>query len=370
MTETIIRNPEFDYLFEDTKSKFNTSDNPEFMDILKESFSKTGNIKSIPTSGDILEAEYLGLSDDQYVFYVNGLKDDIRVDVKPSETKYLGDIEKGEKFDIAINMVNSDSNFLIKGSVSELYESRAHETLQSMDNDTPVFAEIISLNPTGYEVEVLYNGVSLKAFMPKTLAGVNRLSEPESIVGEKFEVMVESYSEQRGTYVVSRKAYLQSLIPEAVKQLEYGVAYNGIVTGTAPFGVFVQLNECLTGMIYKTNINPDWQDRIHEIDTGFEIDFYIKEVIKEKGKNNYKIILTQILRQTVWDTIEKGQVIEGRIKDIKHFGALVELDDETMGLIHTSEIEKSGMGLSKGQDVDVRVLSFDRSTRKIELSLR
>jgi len=46
------------------------------------------------------------------------------------------------------------------------------------------------------------------------------------------------------------------------------------------------------------------------------------------------------LRETIWDNIRNGQELDGVIKEVKPFGALVILDDETMGLIHTSEIEK------------------------------
>jgi ribosomal protein S1 len=158
--------------------------------------------------------------------------------------------------------------------------------------------------------------------MPNTLAGINKLYDPTSIIGETFQVMIESFSEYEGTYIVSRRKYLQSLIPEEVSLLEFNTPY-GRVTGTTPFGVFVEFNDCLTGMIHKANVVEEWQNRISEIKPGQEIEFYIKEIIKNK------IILTQVLRETLWDT-KNGQVIEGRVKDVKQFGALIILDNETI----------------------------------------
>ena len=160
--------------------------------------------------------------------------------------------------------------------------------------------------------------------MPNTLAGINKLYDPNSIVGQTFEVMIESYAEQEGTYIVSRRKYLQSLIPTAIKQLKYGEVYSGHVTGTTPFGVFVEFNECLTGMIHKANVNPEWQEKLTSIKPGFNIEFYIKEVIKDK------IILTQILRETLWDNIKNGQTLSGVVRETKQFGTLVSLDDETV----------------------------------------
>jgi small subunit ribosomal protein S1 len=145
--------------------------------------------------------------------------------------------------------------------------------------------------------------------------------------------------------------------------LTTGEVYNGNVTGTTPFGIFVEFNDCLTGMIHKANVNPDWQEKLTEVKPGFEIDFYVKEIIKDK------IILTQILRETLWDTIKNGQVLDGKIKDVKQFGVLVSLDEETMGLIHTSEVEKIGKKFTSVQEVKIKVLAVDRQNRKIFLTL-
>jgi ribosomal protein S1 len=362
MTETTIGNPDLDYLFDETSTKlrFKKNLNTE-LGKLYESISL-----HIPQKGDIVSAEYQGIFSNQHIFSVAGYKDDIRVENRPSESKYLKNLEVGDFVDVLI--ANIDNNhFYIKGSIAELYETRAHQNLKSLEEGTSVTANVKSLNPAGYDVELLHGGVTLPGFMPNTLAGINKLFDPNSIVGQTFEVMIESYAEQEGTYIVSRRKYLQTLIPEAVKNLEYGVTYDGHVTGTTPFGVFVEFNECLTGMIHKANINPDWQERINEIKPGFEITFYIKEIIKDR--NYPKLILTQILRETLWDTIKNGQVIQGTVKDVKPFGTLVNLDEETVGLIHTSEMEKLKKRFEQNQEINVKVLSVDRNTRKIFLTL-
>lgn len=321
----------------------------------------------MPKKGKVVSAEYLGTTSDQYIFNLFGIKDYIRVDKKPQESKYLKNSEVGDVIDVLITNIDH-SNFYIKGSLSDLYESRAHADLKSLEEGSPVKATVLSINPAGYDIEVLHGGATLPGFMPNTLAGINKLHDPESIIGETFDVMIESYAENEGTYIVSRRKYLQSLIPEAINELDYEVAYTGHVTGTTRFGVFVEFNNCLTGMIHQANINPEWKDRISEIKPGFEIDFYIKEVIKQRGRDP-KIILTQVLRETLWDNIRIGQELDGVIKDVKPFGALVILDDETMGLIHTSEIEKLKRSFESGQEVKVKVLSVDRQSRKIFLTV-
>ena len=363
MTETTIGNEDFDLMYEDDSFKSKKRKMTKEWQQMAALYEAT--LADMPKAGQVVCAEFQGKRNDHYVFSVVGFKDDVRVDARPSESKYLKNSEKGDMIDVLIMNVNHD-DFYIKGSIASLYETMAHKNLKSLEEGESVKAHIVSINPAGYDVEIIHGGVVLPAFMPNTLAGINKLFDQESIVGETFEVMIESYAEKEGTYIVSRRKYLQSLIPDEVKKLTYDQSYTGHVTGTTPFGVFVEFNECLTGMIHKANINPEWQDKIQEIKPGFQIEFYIKEIIKDRG--NYKIILTQILRETLWDTISNGQVIDGTVKAVKQFGTLVNLDEETVGLIHTSEMDKINRKFSSGDNVKVKVLAVDRMSRKIFLT--
>ena len=354
----LIGNPELEFLFEENSFKNQKRTEAEIE--LSKLYEKT--FVQMPKPGQVVQAKYSEHSKNQIVFSVPGFKDDIRIDNRLSESKYLKNTNLGDIIDVLITDVNHD-DFYIRGSVSALYENRAHQTLKSLKEGESVTAKVKSLGPAGYDIEISRGGVTLPGFMPNTLAGINKLFDQNSIVGQTFEVMIESYADQEGTYIVSRRKYLQSLIPEAMKELQFKNIYTGHVTGTTPFGVFVEFNECLTGMIHKANVHPDWQSRLSDIKPGFEIEFYIKEIVKDK------IILTQILRETLWDTIKNGKVLHGVVKDTKRFGTLVSLDEETVGLIHTSEMEKVGKRFEQGQEIKVKVLSVDRSSRKIFLTV-
>lgn len=320
-------------------------------------------VMEMPNRGDVVNAIYGGLYGDYHIFSVSTFKDDIYVENKPSEVRYLDSISIGESVDVVVSRVNHN-DFFISGSLSDLYESKVHEGLE---DNMVVTAYIRSINPAGYDVDVHRSGIVLPAFMPNTLAGINKLHDPSSIVGQTFEVFIESYAEKEGTYIVNRKKYLQTLIPEEASKLSYGVLYTGHVTGTTPFGVFVEFNNCLTSMIHKVNLLEELQNNITDIKPGTEIQFYVKELFKERGR--HKIILTQVIRETLWDTISIDQVIDGTVKDVKTFGALISLDDETVGLIHNNELERSKKNYTVGSKIRVKINSFDRMTRKILLGL-
>lgn len=314
-----------------------------------------------PVAGEVSNLTYLGVTEEFFIFD-GGFKDYVRIENRPNEAKYFKNTNVGDQVDVLIVSVD-EMNYFIKGSLVELYENKARKSLIDLDDTVPVDAFVRELTPAGYNVDILFEGVTLAGFMPNTLAGINKLSTPESIVGKTFLVMIESFSKDEGTYIVSRRKYLQTLIPDAIKDLEYNVVYTGIVTGTTQFGIFVEFKDCLTGMIHKTNINPELLEQYDQVVPGLEIEFFIKEIIREK------IILTQVVRDSLWDTIRVGQIIPGKVRDMKSFGALVILDEETNGLIHTSELEKTSRKLNSGDEVRVRIIAIDRMSRKIFLTL-
>lgn len=313
-----------------------------------------------PSVGEIINAAYVGETSSHLLFDAY-FKDYIRINNRVYESKFLKNTKIGDKIDVLIINVD-EKNFMIEGSISTIYENKVHDNLKALPYESCIMGIIREMAPAGYWVDIVYQGVTINGFMPNTLAGINRLHDPESIVGMEMNLMIESYSKDEGTYIVSRKRYLQSLIPEAIKELEYKKKYTGHITGTTEFGAFVEFNECLTGMIHKSNINPIYIDKLSEIQPGTEVDFYIKEIIKDK------IILTQTQKKSLWDTIEIGQVLSGIVKENKQFGTLVTLDDETIGLIHISELEKFEELPKNGQTIKVKIIAIDRQNRKIFLT--
>ncbi|MCB1713103.1 MAG: 30S ribosomal protein S1, partial [Candidatus Riesia sp.] len=239
----------------------------------------------------------------------------------------------------------------------------------------PLLAMVTEMKPAGFMLDIEMDNVIVNAFMPTTLAGINKLTDDQKdeIIGQKIYVMLETLQMDKGIYVVSRKKYLKTLIKDELKKLKEefdknrNVIYDGTVTGTTPFGIFVEFNKCLTGMIHRYNVNEQWtgDDKWGDIKPGMVIQFYVKDIIVKKQK----VILTQILRESLWDTIKKDKVMDGTVYDIKSFGVLVKLDEETNGLIQSSYLNKNNVNLSIGHNVKVRVLNVIKDDRKIYLGI-
>jgi len=316
--------------------------------------------------GATIEGKVIKITEKDVTLDINN-KDNVIIDRKGSEERICKQLMVGQVMDVLINNV-SEQPFMIKGSISDLVRRKVDTKMKEFfENKVPIDAYVREIIPAGYMLNIDIDSINIDAFMPNTLADVNKLYNPEVLLGQNIRVMLETLQQDKGIYVVSRKRYLKTLIPEKVKSLKSHAkdkVYTGHVTGTRDFGVFVQFEECLTGMIHKANINEIFRDKLADIAPGTEIDFYVKDVIK--GGN--QIILTQTLEESLWDTVRVGDKLNGKVITVKPFGALIALDYETNGLIQTTYINKNNKSLKSGEKVDVIVISIIRDDRKIYLT--
>ena len=211
--------------------------------------------------------------------------------------------------------------------------------------------------------------------MPGSLAGINKLSDFSSIVGEEIYVVPVSFSPDRGTIVVSHRKYLQALIPTAIEELKQNIEVEreGLVTGTAKYGVFVEFNKCLTGMIHNNDLDEETLTKFksREIKPGDPIKFKVKDII-----SNNKITLTQkdVVEVNPWINISKRysipSVVEATVKSRNDYGLFINIEDGVTGLLHISEIGEETMSLfNPGDKITVQITRIDEATMKVFLKM-
>jgi len=321
--------------------------------------------------GEVVEGTIVSIDKKEIIIDIN-FKDTVFVETKTIEQNMFENLHIGDPIKVMIAEI-SDSPFYIKGSLNDILKLNISNVVKEHFNENDhFFATVKESQPAGYYLDLEVENQKVTAFMPNTLAGVNKLHDPSSIVGQRFEVMIETLEQDKGIYVVSRKKYLENLIPERIKQLkkdwikDKNKVYYGYITGTTPFGVFVEFCEYLTCMIHRYNIQEEWQtdEKWAQLKPGMAVNFYIKDIITRKNK----VISTQILRESLWDTIKVDDIIKGKVIAIKPFGALIQLDEETNGLIQNTYLQKNKIELTMGQEVEVKVTSIMKDERKINLS--
>jgi small subunit ribosomal protein S1 len=180
--------------------------------------------------------------------------------------------------------------------------------------------------------------------------------------------------------VVSRRALLERGREEQREKLWADIAEGQILTGVVrsvrDFGAFVDLGGA-DGLLHVSEMS--WT-RVQDPTTLVQPGQTVKVVVLRVDKEQRKLSLgLKQLQASPWDDIENKyplmSVINGKVTRLMDFGAFVELEPGLEGLIHISELAGHRVWrvadvVKEGQDVKVMVLSIDRDSRRIALSLK
>ena len=274
----------------------------------------------------------------------------------------------------AVLITTSKSNTHILGSISGGIKHKVFLDLRAgVESEDTAWVGVVTnmISNGGYIVNVQ----GIDCFMPGSLAGINKLHDFESIIGTEMYVVPVSFSPDRGTIVVSHRKYLQAMIPNELQAIKdnMDVEYTGNVTGSAKYGVFVEFNKCLTGMIHVNDLDEDTMPafKAREIKPGDEIKFKVKDVV-----SNTKITLTQKDNAVIspWlDIATRYQIpttVEAVIKTKKEYGLFINIEEGVTGLLHVSELDDALMDVfNPGDKITVQITRIDTESKKVFLKM-
>ena len=345
-------------IFDELKS---SEDEKQLMLLYEQSLT---NFRLSPLKDEIVNGKILSISNNIAMVDIN-CRESGYIDIKKESTEYLDYLTVGNTITAKVISTVAEKGFINLSYTDAVYQSKQKEILESINKNVAYLGEVKSLLPGGYLVTI--DGI--ETFMPGSLAGVNKLHDFEVLLGKSLYVVPINY--ERNNIVVSHRDYLHKLIPGKIEELKNGSStlIKGFVTGSTPYGIFCEFNECLTGMILASELTEDCKARhtSRQIKPGEVLEFYIKEIISNK-----KIILTQIFKEDPWDTILDNfkilSTVKGKVTTIKEYGAFIQIAEGLTGLLHSSEIE--GKKISEGSEIDVKITKIDTSTKKIFLSIK
>jgi small subunit ribosomal protein S1 len=322
-----------------------------------------------PSNGDIVSAQILSVNEKTKLAILNvGWREDAILDLEKESKEYLSHIQVGNKIDVQIEAKNPKANAYFVASYSKNIQAiKRKELFDSIGGRNAYPGKVEELIHGGYFINI--DGI--RCFMPGSLGGMNKLVNFESLLGQTIYVVPINYSKDKDYIVVSHREYLKSLVPQEVEKLIIGQKYQGFVTGTSKHGVFVEFNQCLTGLISKSDLQEDQFNSYTNglIKPGDSIEFFLKEVLEDT-----KIILSckpeTIINE--WDGIEEKykvpSVVTGKVKRIVKYGIFVELEPKIVGLLHKSQLNED-MQFEVGQEIDVKIVKIDRESKKLDFTV-
>ena len=286
----------------------------------------------------------------------------------------------GETFQMKVISMNRRRNNIVLSRRAWLETEMAEkkeEVLKTLEVGQLVKGVVKNITTFGAFVDL--GGVD--GLLHKTDMAWKRIHHPSEIVelGDEIEVQVIAIDIETEKISLGLKQKTSDPWGNVEEKYPIGSRVSGAVVNIVNYGVFVQLEEAVEGLIHvsemawtRRNVAPS---RI--VSKGEEIEAIVLEISKEDKRISLGI---KQLQPNPWEILEQkypvGTKITGRIRNLTNFGAFVEIEEGIDGLIHTSDLSWTDRGsnpqelLKEGEEVEVVVLQIDASERRVSLGLK
>ena len=290
-------------------------------------------------------------------------------EVVDEQPKYVAKVETPhDDFDWSIDKRNVST---YNKAEREKYDSVYDNTFVQINDGEIINGSVVGLTKTDVVINIGFKSdglISLNEF--RDLTNLN--------VGDEVEVMVVEKEDRQGHLNLSRKsARIFRAWERIVEVHKSGEVITGIVTSKTKGGLIVDvfgMETFLPGSQIDVKPVTDYDQFV-----GKTMEFKVvkvNETIKNAVVSHKALIESDIeaQRAEIMSKLEKGQVLEGTIKNITDFGAFMDLGGLD-GLLYITDISWGRINhpseiLKLDQRLNVVVLDFDDDKKRISLGLK
>ncbi len=273
-----------------------------------------------------------------------------------------------DDFDWSVDKRNVASyNEAKRAEMDKVYDS----TFKTIDESELLHGTVVGLTKTDAIINI--------GFKSDGLVSLNEFRDmPDVKIGDEIEVMVVEKEDRNGHLHLSRKlARASRAWQKIVDFYKTGEIVTGTITSKTKGGLIVDvygLETFLPGSQIDVKPVTDYDQYV-----GKTMDFKvvkINEAIRNAVVSHKALIESDIEQQrsVIISQLEKGQVLEGTVKNVTDFGAFIDLGGVD-GLLYITDISWGRVThpsevLENGQKLNVVVLDFDDEKKRISLGLK
>lgn len=252
---------------------------------------------------------------------------------------------------------------------------------EKKENGMIVTTSIININKGGLIVEI--NGI--QGFLPLSQLSAEHYPKVEGgdttkiiqvlqkFRGQEFPVKIIDFSEAENKLIVSERAIINEQLLAELEKIQEGAVISGPVTSLTKFGAFVKISENLEGLIHVSEI--DWRmvkDPRDYLQIGQEVEAKVVNIDKKEGR---VFLSLKALKPDPWTEIDKqfsvGQSQTGTIVKVSHYGLLVKLTEEFVGLVPYPEVaNRKDWQPQIGEEIQVAIVNIEPAGHKMLLTLQ
>ncbi|MED5355022.1 MAG: 30S ribosomal protein S1 [Bacteroidota bacterium] len=191
-------------------------------------------------------------------------------------------------------------------------------------------------------------------------------------VGDQIEAKILTFDREERKMSLGVKQLTPDPWTDITKKYPVDSKHSGIVRNFTNFGVFVELEEGVDGLIYISDLS--WTKKIKHPREFCNANENIEIVVLELDVDNRKLSLGhKQLTENPWDKYEEefamNSIHKSSIKEMVPKGAIVKFNDDVTGFVPLRYIIKEdGSKLEVNEEADFKVIEFNKDSKRIVLS--
>jgi small subunit ribosomal protein S1 len=330
--------------------------------------------------GEIIEGEIVGkvkggLSVD--IGRIRAFLPGSQVDLKPVRNL---DALIGQRFKFKVIKFNRKRNNIVLSRRILLDEERKQlrgETLKNLKEGD--IADGTVKNLTDYGAFVDLGGMD--GLLHITDISWGRIGHPSEklSVGDRIKVKILHFDREKEKVSLGLKQAMADPWESISQRYPTGSRTKGIVVNVTDYGVFVELEEGIEGLVHVSELT--WSKKMKHPSKVVRIGDTVEVMVLDCDPIKRRISLgMKQIEPNPWAVIEEkypvGTKVVGRVKTVTDFGIFIGFDEGVDGLVHVSEmswtkkIKHPGELYKKGQQVEAVVLNIDRNNEHFSLGIK
>ena len=191
-------------------------------------------------------------------------------------------------------------------------------------------------------------------------------------VGDQIEAKILTFDREERKMSLGVKQLTPDPWTDITKKYPVDSKHKGIVRNFTNFGVFVELEEGVDGLIYISDLS--WTKKIKHPREFCNTGENIEVVVLELDVDNRKLSLGhKQLSENPWNKYESefslDSIHNSEVTEIVPKGATVQFNEDVIAFIPSRHmIKDDGSKLQKGEVVDLKVIEFNKDTKRVVLS--
>ncbi|CRL51282.1 MULTISPECIES: 30S ribosomal protein S1 [Pseudomonas] len=286
-------------------------------------------------------------------------------------------VNVGDEIDVKVLKYDRERNRVSLG-LKQLGEDPWVAIKARYPESTRVTARVTNLTDYGCFAE-LEEGVEGLVHVSE-MDWTNKNIHPSKVVqvGDEVEVMVLDIDEERRRISLGIKQCKSNPWEDFSGQFNKGDKISGTIKSITDFGIFIGLDGGIDGLVHLSDIswNEVGEEAVRRFKKGDELDTVILSVDPERERISLGIkqLESDPFSEYVQEN-DKGAIVKGIVKEVDAKGAIITLADDIEATLKASEISRDRVEdarnvLKEGQEVEAKIISVDRKSRVIQLSIK